>query len=213
MENFEIEMNNNLKKNKKEIMNFLETVFSIYKGKLKIKKESLDISSSHCRVNLDKSPVTIKISFEPEFAGTIDLNAQNHYFSTEIHTKEKAESNFFNVVNLAIVMMKTSGNKFFIGSFEAYGTSAKQDVPIQLLFFENKKYLPYLKEHIKFAFKLNIHEKELDQLVEKYATIKKKYRDYRLICFYNFTEKRMLKSPYEGFYQKIKELKNRMRKI
>ena len=214
MEHLHIVMGNHLKEDKKIIEKYAKDVFSYYNGKLQ--KSNLEGFKGHYRLHLKNTiPIPIiTITFEPSFSQRIGLIVQESYFSSKAFPKKEAESNFFDFIDLAIAMMKASKNSFFIGSFEPGSTSPEQDVPIQVLFFKDKEYLPYLREHIRFSFKikfsvnLDIPEKELDKLVERYATINKKYGEYTLICFYPFVGKQDENFPTGRFYREVKNLKN-----
>jgi len=216
MEHLHIVMENRLKEDKKIIEKYAKDAFFYYHGKMQ--KGDIESFKNFYRLDLKNAIPSISISFEPSFPRWISLRVQYSYFSSKAFPKKEAESNFFDFIDLAIAMMKASKNSFFIGSFEPGSTSPEQDVPIQVLFFKDKEYLPYLREHIKFSFKirfsvnLDIPEKELDKLVERYATINKKYGEYTLICFYPFVGKQDENFPTGRFYQEIKNLKNENQK-
>jgi len=205
MENFTIVMENNLKNSKEEFKKFLDEVFSIYKGKLKLGEDIRGFKNIYS-VDLDKSPASIRISYKPSFPSSIKLDTQTHYFSSKIYSKEKVKENFFDFIDLAIAMMKSSNNEFIVGSFEIAETTPKQDVPIQLLFFKEKEWLPYLKEHLKYSLKKEFDLEELKGLTEKNASIFKKYEGFRLICFYPFLEDKITKGYTDSnFYNEVKK--------
>ena len=129
-----------------------------------------------------------------------------HYLNFQQYSEKEVKENFFNFIRLAIAMMTASKNEFFVGSFEIQGTKPTQDVPIELLFFKDKKYIPYMIDHIKYTFKREFSFDELNEIINKKASIKKKYADHILISFYPFFKAKKPISYFSTeFYNEIKK--------
>ncbi|MBI5389690.1 hypothetical protein HZB01_04925 [Candidatus Woesearchaeota archaeon] len=220
MESFSLIMENTLSNSKEDFRIFLEKVFELYNGKLKPLKplENIEGFSGKYRLHLANSPATAYCSFSPGFVQCISLSTQYHFLMAykakdyEVTTKQ-AEENFFEFINLAIAMMKASGNPFFVGTF--FGPESPELMSpnkknlIHLLFFKDKEYLPFLQKHVKYAFGVDVSLEELENIVKEYADIKKDYGKYKLICLYPFINPYPLHdSGSTRFYKRIKELKN-----
>ena len=153
--NFSLVMKNNVKNSKEEFKKFLIEVFSLYKGHLKLMElDSITVKKDYYRINLSDSYSHIKLSFSPWLLDELALVTDTDAFSKSNYSQKEIQIRFFDLIDLAIAMMKTSGNDFFIGSFESDGIKPEQGMPIELLFFKTDQYLTYLKKHLKLHKKL-----------------------------------------------------------